>query len=647
VELKKMISEENKIIELTNKQKEKLKSINLIEGEVEDDIYNWKTLFNKSRPVSVYTEAKRELVQNALKQIEDINNNRESVLFEEAKENITICNNNKQPKKVNKKNDFVFPIILIDEKEENIKEYITIPKNISMKRKKMEEANKSKVNFSKSTLTLNKASLNKGSIDNLTLNKSNTHLISSNEHPNTNSSLTIKKLSKNKFYQQNQPKNAIRPQSVYTKRNENDVFYMSKDFSEYFTMDFKEFSEKFSLLHPKIKCDKKKLKKILDYIKEAEKINKEANENQNDNSDIIIEQKLLNLAGNSKNIMPLLKSIYRQTYPPDMHDVLKLVNEKNYYKSNKPLGNSQEDINFKFNIRGGKMNEIKPLHLINSQQQTHDNEELNIETYDKNDPDIKIFNENNLDNLEINNINNEILSENGFITERYTSEEHTDNLTNYKEENMNLFVNDTNKSITINKETINIKTNRPKTASFNKINNQNNNKKRINSSYKSSFNHTQRNAKNILIQNNSESIFNNEAINNNMRDIGSMNDQEKKEKLVNVHINSVVPNLPFNMHNNKVRHNKEKSHPFSYRNMNNAIKNSGNMANKVFDNLLKIENVNEQIKKEFTNIDDLTLRSNTRPKTSKAFNRPVIRPESRLENKIKSKNIIFILLINK
>jgi hypothetical protein len=329
-----------------------------------------------------------------------------------------------------------------------------------------------------------------------------------------------------------------------------------------------------------------------------------------------------------------------------MHDVLKLVNEKNYYKSNKPLGNSQEDINFKFNIRNGNMNEIKPLHLINSQQQlTNINEELNIETYDKNDPDIKIFNENNVDNLEINNINHEIIYDNGFITENYT-EEQTENLTNFKVENMNLFINDTNKSITINKETINVKTNRPKTASFNKINNKNNDKKRINSSYKSSFNHTQRNTKNLLMQNNSESIFNNEAINNNMRDIGIMNDEEKKEKLVNVHINSVVPNLPFNMYNNKVRHNKEKSHPFSYRNMNNAIKNSGNMTNKVFDNLLKIENVNEQIKKEFIEIDNLTVRSNTRPKTSKAYNRPVIRPESKLENKIKSKKYYFIIIIN-
>ena len=53
--------------------------------------------------------------------------------------------------------------------------------------------------------------------------------------------------------------------SVYAKRSDSAVYYMSKEFSDYFKQDLKEFCDKFSLLHPKIKCNNKKIKKLLFY----------------------------------------------------------------------------------------------------------------------------------------------------------------------------------------------------------------------------------------------------------------------------------------------------------------------------------------------------------------------------------------------
>ena len=50
-----LIKEEADRIDMINKQKKKLKNINLLEKNIEG-LYNWKTLFNNSRPISSYTK---------------------------------------------------------------------------------------------------------------------------------------------------------------------------------------------------------------------------------------------------------------------------------------------------------------------------------------------------------------------------------------------------------------------------------------------------------------------------------------------------------------------------------------------------------------------------------------------------------------
>ena len=56
--------------------------------------------------------------------------------------------------------------------------------------------------------------------------------------------------------------------SVYQERSDSSIYFLSKEYSEYFKMDLKEFAEKFALLHPKLKIDKKNIRKTLEYINE-------------------------------------------------------------------------------------------------------------------------------------------------------------------------------------------------------------------------------------------------------------------------------------------------------------------------------------------------------------------------------------------
>ncbi|MCQ2820330.1 MAG: hypothetical protein MJ252_23940, partial [archaeon] len=54
------IREEAERIDLINSKKKMLNKINLLEGKDDEveDLYKWSTLFNKSRPISAYTNIK-------------------------------------------------------------------------------------------------------------------------------------------------------------------------------------------------------------------------------------------------------------------------------------------------------------------------------------------------------------------------------------------------------------------------------------------------------------------------------------------------------------------------------------------------------------------------------------------------------------
>ncbi len=61
--------------------------------------------------------------------------------------------------------------------------------------------------------------------------------------------------------------NAARPQSVYAKRDENDIVYTNKAFNEYFTQSLEVFAEKFPILKAKQKSYLNRVKSIISTIR--------------------------------------------------------------------------------------------------------------------------------------------------------------------------------------------------------------------------------------------------------------------------------------------------------------------------------------------------------------------------------------------
>jgi len=451
-ELERCLNDENFKTEFVNKRKEKLKNIDLIEKNYEE-LYGWKSLLSKNRPLSCYTHKKTIGENNKYK---NYNNNEEKNKIENdlehnTQEDFDIENDEARPKEFNEKNlsanlttrkkykhpfrddpiienekinnsfreksekkkdksDFIFPIALIDETEDKLYEFITIPKNISERRKKMEYFIHIQSQSQRKTGKSNKKSSTKRKRESA---KRLSVSVNSSIHNNPNykdemiqasSSVLQKNIHFNKTFtkemhnssrisqsvirnrkKSNPGKNmAPRPMSVYAKRSENAVYYMSKEFSDYFKQDLKEFSEKFSLLHPKIKCDTTKIKKLLEEVKllqdEDEKLLKNF-KIDNDAFDI----RDLNLAGNSKNIYPLLKSFLKNYYPED--EVNKFFKDKIYPISNRPLGNRVLGINNKNNVRSKNFEE----QMNYNNRINNEDDKLNIKTYDINDPDLQIF----------------------------------------------------------------------------------------------------------------------------------------------------------------------------------------------------------------------------------------------------------------
>lgn len=482
-ELERNIADENFKTEYLNKQKSKLENIDLIEKNYED-LYSWKSLFSKTRPLSSYTHVGKFTSKNKRLKYKhaksnqdndftDTNMNNEINLkttsepgaknFEEKKyDNINEDENlieseeeflkskpkkkykhpfrmhqsflnetneansftDKQKKKQEKdKLDFVFPIALIDETEDKLFEFITIPKNVSERRKKMENflliQSKSKINSTK---------LNKRPKSNIKPNQSRRHsFLNTSNILNSNfqdeivqASMTggnkknfnktfhnTSKISQSLFGKHNkgvksEDNKAIRPLSVYSKRSDTAVYYMCKEFSDYFKQDLKEFSEKFALLHPKIKCDHSKIKKLLEEIKLVQDQDEKLMKNfKIDDEEFTLTD--LNLAGNSKNILPLLKTFLKNYYSEEAF--YKYFKDRTYPISNRPLGNKIFGINNKSNIRSKNLEDLKA-----SLNQNSTNDQLHLDYYEANDPDLKIFAD-DLENYDEDNHNKSIIIE--------------------------------------------------------------------------------------------------------------------------------------------------------------------------------------------------------------------------------------------
>ena len=187
-------------------------------------------------------------------------------------------------------------------------------------------------------------------------------------------------------------------------------------------MNFFEFAKRVKILQCKYKINPEKLIKMLINIK-RESLKLEENEskaNHANNQQIILENKDVYLAGNYHNILPLLKSIYSQIdmnySQEEIESTLKSINQKTYLKSDKPISKIKkipgkqydDEINYHINQRSEVFSTIFKDKSFNSKSQeiknkkraasssvdkakTIINMKLNLELYNTDDPELKIF----------------------------------------------------------------------------------------------------------------------------------------------------------------------------------------------------------------------------------------------------------------
>ena len=156
--------------------------------------------------------------------------------------------------------------------------------------------------------------------------------------------------------------NSARPQSVYSKRADTDIFYTNSSLNEYFTQDIKDFSKKINLLNPKYltKTDKMKKTILLSRCKEF-KLQNKLNELVEKNS--IFDDKNIKLLANSKNIFPFIKNLSEKSNNEHLKETIINQNTKFYFNSNKPLGEKKMKLNMNLNVRNENMIELKSRYI--------------------------------------------------------------------------------------------------------------------------------------------------------------------------------------------------------------------------------------------------------------------------------------------
>ena len=437
-----------------NEKKRVLRNINLIEKNY-DDLYEWTNLFNNSRPISSYTTLKKQKL------------------------------NTKENQKIE---EFKSPVVLVDLFEEQMNLYFGKNNNFQ------NEENKNNVK--------NKVLVNKNNLKNkkkLNIKISNNNKVSS-KGEYFKSRFPSKLIANNKLQNNNTnvkspTHNFIRPMSVYSPRLNYCAFYFSSAFSDYYKEDLKTFSEKMKILKAKVKSNPKKLNYEIRTqrsisSKKEKKLNRLLNMEQfNFGKDNLI------IAAERRNPIPLLKSIFKQTYPNK--EVMK-ENIRNYFNTMKPLGEYDGPVDYTMNerwklsefieeIREGKqdmkINKNRSNYHSFTNRKNLKSKNLVLNIYNENDPYIKMLekmiekdntSKNNLENYnEINNkkFYNPILQDihNNFSKtyKKLLLEEKNENnieyikIKNNKKENIknNLKKNKNNKEIAKNNEN-----NRPKTC---------------------------------------------------------------------------------------------------------------------------------------------------------------------------------------
>ena len=349
-----LIKEEADRIDMINKQKANLKNINLIEKNIEG-LYDWKTLFNNSRPLSAYTQLNNQKAKKA-----SIDNN----------------------------NQFSFPVALIDAPPEEVELYIPNPNNYANTANVKNNKNRP-IHFS----TKQKKKSSK-------IAYAHSRQSSSNVFNRKFSSRSLNK--DNQHNERQYGSNCTRPKSMYSQRLPGETFYLSQAFSEYYNEDLKTFSEKFPLLKAKIKVNPKKLQKALKDIKKQTIIRENNLKKVKLQDDLVLTKQEIIIAGMGGNAKPLLKSIYRQTHPDEHDDFDPRV--KYYRNTDKPLGQDNGDTDYSVNDRTKHINEFIKLREeakgnsrsyknINEMRTAENFTRLHLDTYDEKDPHIQMFNQ--------------------------------------------------------------------------------------------------------------------------------------------------------------------------------------------------------------------------------------------------------------
>ena len=382
-----LLDEEAQRIDKINNQKQKLHDINLKENDIEG-LYEWKTLFNNSKPMSSYTRI----------------NYKKPTITEEIE-----LNKLKSPK------------VLVDLPDDKMLYFFGKhafgDNNDDDKKKKNKKKNGA-------TFRNSNTNMNNNNVSTLSnINKSNTkHLgsskIKSSKILKTNRKDRDKdkdkekdKESNNKNTESNIAHNYIKPMSIYGQFNPEDTFYFSNTFSDYYKEDLKSFTNKMPILKAKVKTNSKRLKKTMaqQRIKSSNKEKILYDTIMND--PLVLRKQDLIISAERRNPVPLMKSIYKQENP-DAVEIKEHV--KKYFKTMKPFGNDDGTTDYTKNDRWRLSREIARIRTGNNEEENKNENEIQygrgnkkrhliLSYYNINDPAIKLFNNLHLDENQINN----------------------------------------------------------------------------------------------------------------------------------------------------------------------------------------------------------------------------------------------------
>jgi len=376
-----LLDEEAHRIDKINTQKQKLHQINLKENDIEG-LYEWKTLFNNSKPMSSYTRI----------------NYKKPTITEEIE-----LNKLKSPK------------VLVDLPDDKMLYFFG--KNAFGDNNGGDKKKKDK---NKKGATFRNSNANNNNVSTLSnVNKSNAKHLGSSKILKTNREDKDKVKEKdkdkernNKNTENNKAHNYIKPMSIYGQFNPEDTFYFSNTFSDYYKEDLKSFSNKMPILKAKVKTNSKRLKKTMtkQRIKSSNKEKILYDTIMND--PLVLRKQDLIISAERRNPVPLMKSIYKQENP-DAVEIKEHV--KKYFNTMKPFGNDDGTTDYTKNDRWRLSREIAKIRTgKNDEENKNENgneyytgkgkkRKLILSYYDINDPAIKLFNNLHLDENQINN----------------------------------------------------------------------------------------------------------------------------------------------------------------------------------------------------------------------------------------------------